>query len=216
MSLNKINIAITDDHQMVIEGLQFMLKDYPDLYISDTYTNGNTLLAGLQSRQPDVLLLDIHLNDYVGEDLVPLIIKKYPGIRILAITSIDNVKRVRNLIRMGCLGYLLKNVPATTLAEGIRTVYTGVSFIGPGLKETLLQDMLQLKGEMPLRPLLLTRREKEILQLLAQQHTSKEIAIQLFISLNTVENHRKHLFQKMDVRNIAGLIKKAMALGWIE
>ena len=216
MNLNKINVAIADDHQMVIEGLLFMLKDYPDLDISDTYNNGNALLAGLQRRQPDVLLLDIHLNDFVGEELVPLIIKKYPGIRILAITSIDNVNRVRTLIRMGCLGYLLKNVPATTLIEGIRTVYTGVPFIGPGLKESLLQDMLQLKSELPVRALLLTRREKEILQLLAQQCTSKEIAEQLFISLNTVENHRKHLFQKMDVRNVAGLIKKTITLGLIE
>jgi DNA-binding NarL/FixJ family response regulator len=216
MSPNKINVAITDDHQMVIEGLLFMLKDYADMDISDTYNNGNALLAGLQRRQPDVLLLDIHLNDFVGEDLVPVIIKKYPGIRILAITSIDNVSRVRNLIRMGCLGYLLKNVPASILVEGIRTVYTGVSYIGSGLKEMLLQDMLQLKSELPSRELLLTRREKEILQLLSQQCTSKEIAERLFISLNTVENHRKHLFQKMDVRNVAGLIKKTFALGLIE
>ncbi len=216
MNSNTINIAITDDHQMVLEGLQHMLKAYADFNIIDTYTTGNALLAGLKHRQPDVLLLDVHLNDFVGEDLVPLLIKQFPAMRILAITSIDNTSRVRNLIRMGCLGYLLKNTPASTLANGIRTVAMGTSFVDPVLKEQLLQDLLQFKNEMAAGHLLLTRREKEILQLLAHEKSSKDIADQLFISLNTVENHRKHLFQKMDVRNVAGLIRKAMILGFIE
>lgn len=211
-----IKIAIVDDHQMVVEGLQHMLGSYTDIEIQDTYYTGNTLLVGLKKRQPDVLLLDIHLPDFVGETIVPIIIKEHPAIRILAITSVDNINRVRNLIRMGCLGYLLKNTPAVTLVEAIKTVYRGVSFVTPALKEQILVETLRLKNEMPAKPLFLTRREKEILQMISLGESSKQIADKLFISLNTVENHRKHLFQKMDVKNIAGLIRRAITLGLID
>ncbi len=216
MSSNKdIKVAIADDHQMVVDGLMHMLDGYPHIQVQHTYLNGQGLLAGLQREQPDVLLLDIHLTDYVGEDLVPLIVKNYPAVRILAVTSVDNIARVRNLVRQGCLGYVLKNVQSGILVQAIETVYKGTSFITEDLKEQLLQELLHLKKELPAQPLLLTRREKEILQLIAREYSSKEIADQLFISLNTVEIHRKHLFQKMDVKNVAGLIRKALQLGLI-
>ncbi len=216
MKEQQIQVALVDDHQMVLDGLHHMLNGYSFVHIVGSYNSGNALLAGLEKIQPDVLLLDIHLTDYVGEDLVTILCQRHPSVRILAITSIDNTNRVRNLLRMGCLGYLLKNTAATTLAEAIQTVYKGVSFVAADLKEQILRDTLQLKTEMPTQSLLLTRREKEILQLVCKAYSSKEIADQLFISLNTVENHRKRLFQKMDVKNMAGLVRKAMTLGLIE
>lgn len=211
-----INLAIVDDHQMVIDGLCQMLRSYNNIAVGNTYNNGNALLAGLQQQQPDVLLLDIQLTDFSGEDLVPVIVKKYPAIRILAVTSVDKTSRVRQLIRLGCLGYLLKNTPATTLAEAIQTVYRREAFITPVLKEQILMHTLQLKSEMPALSILLTRREKEILQLVAREYSSQDIANELFISLNTVINHRKNLFQKMDVKNLAGLIRKGMHMGLID
>jgi len=212
----KIQIDIVDDHQMVLDGLRQMLSSFPDIQIQNTYLTGQSLLAGLKKQQPDVLLLDIQLTDYTGEDLVPLLIKNYPAVRILAVTSIDTTARVRNLMRMGCLGYVLKNVQSNTLLEAVETVYKGLSYITPELKEQLLEDMLHLKKEMPAQQLLLTRREKEILQLIALEYSSRDIADKLYISLNTVENHRKHLFQKMDVKNLAGLMRKALMLGLIK
>ncbi len=216
MTKQKIQVALVDDHQMVLDGIGHMLGSYPFIQLVGSYITGNALLAGLEKVQPDVLLLDIHLTDFVGEDLVPLLTQRYPGMRILAITSMDNTNRVRNLIRMGCLGYLLKNTAAHTLADAIQTVYKGVSYIAPDVKEQILRDTLQLKTEMPAQSVLLTRREKEILQLICKAHSSKEIADQLFISLNTVENHRKRLFQKMNVKNMAGLVRKALAIGLVD
>ncbi len=215
---HKIQIAITDDHTMVLEGLQRMLTGLDDIEIGACYKNGQSLLAGLQKGQPDVLLLDIHLTDYVGEDLIPVIVKNYPGIRILAITSVDTTIRVKNLIKKGCLGYLSKNASADTLIEAIRTVYKGLPYVEEPIKNQLFEDMLYLKKEIPTSPqqLFLTRREKEVLQLIAREHSSKEIADTLFISINTVEIHRKHLFQKLDVKNLAGLIRKALLLGFID
>ncbi len=216
MRTDTIQVAIVDDHQIVVEGLQHVLSNHKHIHITQTYNSGRALLSGLATRQPDVLLLDILLSDYSGEELVPIIINNYPAVRILAITSIDATARVRNLIRQGCLGYLLKNTPISTLVEAIETVYRGAPFIETVLKEQMMQDMLRMKKDMPARQMLLTRREKEILQLIALEYSSREIADKLFISVNTVENHRKHLFQKLDVKNLVGLMRKAMILGLVD
>lgn len=218
MMVKNIQIAITDDHPMVLEGLQKMLTEVEGIEIQACYKNGQSLLAGLHKMQPDVLLLDIHLPDYVGEDLIPIIVKNFPAIRILAITSVDTTIRVKNLIKKGCLGYLSKNTSADTLIEAIKTVYKGIPYVEEQIKKQLLEDMMYIKKEIPLssQQLFLTRREKEVLQLIAKEHSSKEIADALFISINTVEIHRKHLFQKLDVKNLAGLIRKALLLGLIE
>ncbi len=216
--VENIEIAITDDHPMVLEGLQKMLTGVEGIRIQACYRTGQALLAGLEKMQPDVLLLDIHLTDFVGEDLVPLIVKTFPAVRILAITSVDTTIRVKNLIRKGCLGYLSKNTSADMLIEAIRNVYRGLPYVEEQIKNQLFEDMLYIKKEIPVsgHQLFLTRREKEVLQLIAKEYSSKEIADKLFISINTVEIHRKHLFQKLDVKNLAGLVRKALLLGLIE
>lgn len=215
MEAKCIQVSIVDDHPMVLQGLVHALGDKSNICIQNTFYNGNALLAGLQKQQPDVLILDILLSDCTAEDLLPMLTKSYPGLRILALTSIDNIARVRNLIRLGCLGYLLKNAHENTIAQAIETVYKGVPFITPDLKAQLKEERLLVTKAMPAQGDMLTRRENEILQLVVKGHTSKEIAEQLYISLHTVENHRKHLFQKLDVKNVTSLVQKAIVLGLI-
>ncbi len=211
-----ILIAIADDHPMVLQGLSFMLGSKQELSIQATYTSGRALLAGLQRNQPDVLLLDVLFPDYSAEELLPKIVRDYPSIRILAITSVSNLPRVRNLIRLGCLGYLLKNENEATVVRAIQSVYRGVPFLSEQLKQQIDQDRFNVKKVLPINGHLLTRREKEILQLIAKGYTSKEITGKLCISLNTVETHRKNLFQKMDVKNTVTLLQRATTLGLIE
>lgn len=210
-----IEVCIVDDHPMVLDGIAYMLNGNESIRVVHCYNNGNSLLAGLQHYVPDVLLLDIQLPDYNAELLLPKIKENYPLLKILAITSIDNIHRVKKLIRSGCMGYLLKNTGSHTLVKAINTVYEGKSFVSDALQEQIRQDNARIKGEIPAGGIYLTQRELEILQLIIKEFSSVEIAEQLSISINTVEKHRSHLFQKMDVRNVVGLTRKAFELGLI-
>lgn len=217
MSQHKtIRIIITDDHPMVIDGLIKILAPYDHIQVINTFTSGQGLLEGLNKDTPDVLLLDLQLPDYIGEDLVPIILKKNPHIRILAVTSVDTISRVKHIMRIGCSGYVLKNISADELAEAIFTLKEGSSYLSEELKTQLLQNVFQQDREIKHKSLILTRREKEVLQLIAKEYSTKEIAEALHISPFTVENHRKNLFQKLDVKNVAGLIRKGMILGLVE
>ncbi len=210
-----INIAIADDHPMIIGGLQNMISVYPQITLVGTYCNGATLLEGLQQVQPDVLLLDIQLPDKTGDLLAPIILKKYPEIRILALTNLNSALYVHNMLRMGVLGYVLKNTDPGMVIKAIEAVYRKEQFIDPALKENLEQFTVRMKREAALKPAL-TLREKEILRLTVNGDTIQEISEKLFIGLRTVEYYRSNLFLKLDVKNMAGLIKKALLLGLSE
>jgi len=212
----RIKVGITDDHPLVVKGLQNVLSAYPHLVVSHTYATGEELLAGLRREQPDVLLLDINLPDKTGNELIRVISKKYPGIRVLALTSIDSSFHVKDMMQHGCMGYLLKNADAEMLVQAIERVYAGEEFLEPELKDRLLRSMLKIKKQAEhIRPTL-TRREKEILQLIAGEYTSQEIAQKLSLSQRTVDNHRFSLLQKLHAKNSIGLVKSALQLGLIE
>lgn len=210
-----INIAIVDDHPMVLAGLQQLLMSFNNICVSNTYSCGKELLKGLKETRPDVLLLDIRLPDIGGEELAATIVQHYPGVHILVITTMDTAQQIKSMLKAGCLGYLLKNADRETLIEAIETVYKGRQYISAQLKEVLFQDMLDERNNQNPRPLL-TRRETEILQLIARENTSHDIAQHLFLSLRTVENHRKSLLQKFGVKNMVGLIRKSIEYGLLD
>lgn len=214
-----IRIAIVDDHPMVISGLKNMLEPFPHIHITADYTNGTDLMEGLKTNLPDVLLLDILMPGMEGAEVAKAVKSLYPGIHILAITSLNAPAHIKSMMRSGCTGYLLKNTDQQVLVEAIETVFKGVEFIEPALKEQLLQSMLNYKAKAggsvaPSLPLL-TRREKEILQLILQEYSNPEIAEKLFISIRTVENHRFNLQQKLNVKNTVGLMKVAIQMGLV-
>lgn len=209
-----IKVAITDDHPMVVAGLLQLLGSCSNIEVQATYCCSNDLLEGLKEQQPDVLLLDILLPDKPGHELAPIIREQYPSIRILAITSVDTAYYIREMMQHGCMGYVLKNADRNVLREAIETVYVGVQYISPSLKNELLQYKLHAEQESD--NLMLTRREKEVLQLIAKGFSSKEIAAKLNLSMRTVENHRKHLLGKFDARNMIALVRKSLDMGLIE
>ncbi len=207
-----IKIAIADDHPTVLNGIKYMLLDMPDIEIGATYLNGKELLKGLREQQPDVLILDIQMPGQTGDELALIIHKEYPGIAILAFTNFDNTLYVNNMLRNGVRGYLLKNTEKDVLVEAIKTVYHGGTFLLPEMKEQVDQYRGQVKRKMPSK-LALTPREKDILRLIAQGQTNQEIADALYLSQRTVENYRFNLCLKLQVNNIAGLVRKAFELG---
>ncbi len=198
---------ITDDHIMVINGLQNSLRNYDNIEVTGTFRTGNALMEALKSNPPDVLLLDIQLPDATGDELAPIILKEYPYTQIIVLTALESSFHLKDMIQMGCKGYLLKtNTDQDLLISAIERVYNGEVFIEPSLKEEMMHTMLHTQNAKPH----LTIREKEILQLTAHGLTSQEIADKLCLSKRTIDNHRANIFQKFDVKNTTLLLRKAV------
>lgn len=209
-----ITIAIADDHPMVINGLKDMLADSPHLELAATYPDGDTLLAGLARSRPDVLLLDIRMPGRTGDELVPQMLRLYPGLRVLVLTNFDNMLYIHTLLKAGVMGYLLKNTDQETLVAAIESVHRGTLFLKADVAEKLEQFRKNLKRSTSSR-FALTPREKDILKLIAEECSNQQIAEKLCLSLRTVENYRLHLSLKLEVKNTAGLVRKAIEMGLI-
>lgn len=211
----KISIAIADDHPMIIDGLQNILAKQQDMLLQAYYKNGTDLLAGLEQKQPDVLLLDIQMPNITGDELTPLILKKYPNIKILILTNFDSALYANNMFKRGAHGYILKTSENIRLIEAIHTVYAGEQFLEAHMREKI-QSMAQREKNAAFSKSTLTPRELEILQLLVNGFTAPQIAEQCFLSQRTVVNYRTSIMLKLEVNNTAMLVKKALLLGLAE
>jgi DNA-binding NarL/FixJ family response regulator len=197
---------------MIIGGLYALLSAYKHIEVAGMYTTGEQLLCGLQKQQPDVLLLDIQLPDKTGDKLAPVILKKYPHIRILIITNLNSALYIHNMFRLGVSGYVLKNADPESIIKAIETVYRGEHYLTPDLKDKLDHFTFIMKKQTDLQPSL-TAKEKEVLRLTVNGYTTQEISEQLFLGVRTIEYYRSNLLLKLEVKNMAALIRKALELG---
>lgn len=209
-----IKVAILDDQFIVLNGVQQMLQDNKDMHLSGVYQNKDELMSDIFVNKPDVLLLDIRMPNDEGDTIALYLTKHFPDIKILALTNFDTLHYVKKMLRSGVLGYLLKNTDRDTLVNAIKTVYEGDQYLEPEIKSKLLNEFSTAKHSAESLPSL-TKRETEILSLIVKQYSSQEIADHLYLSLRTVENHRYNLFQKLDVKNVAGLVTKSFQLGLV-
>jgi DNA-binding NarL/FixJ family response regulator len=203
-----IKVAITDDQVIILNGMQKILATDSSIELTGLYRNGDELLLGLENEVPDVLLLDIQMPDKSGIEIAGIVSKKFPGIKIIALTNIDIIPQVKKMLSQGCMGYLLKDADSEVIFDAIQTVMKDEQYLHEPVKKALLQALTGRK-----KKILLTRREKEILVLIVDGLSNKEIAAKLNLSVRTVENHRNHLLQKFDVKNTAGLVKIAIEEG---
>jgi len=210
-----IKIAIADDHPIAVNGINMMLSGQADISIETCYATGQALLDGLAVQQPDVLLLDILLPDYNGNELAAIIAKQYPEVRIVVLTSLDAPAMVKSMLHHGCIAYLLKGTDQATLITAIQHAYRREEFLEPSLKEHLMQSMLKPQKSNSV-PYTLTKREDEVLQLIVKGDTTQEIAKQLSISSRTAETHRLALLKKLYAKNSAELVGIALRLGLAE
>jgi DNA-binding NarL/FixJ family response regulator len=197
-----IKVFITDDHYMVIEGIRSLLQPEKTIEWMGHATNAASCMAFLREQQPEVLLLDINLPDKSGIDLCKEIKDKYPDIYILGLSSFNQQSYIQKMIQNGASGYLLKNATQHEIIEAIETVIHGGTFLSHEASVTIRENK---DAEIPV----ITRREKEVLQLIAEGLINKEIAEKLFISITTVDTHRNSLLSKFDVKNTANLIRLA-------
>ncbi len=206
-----IRIGIVDDHPLLIMGLKGMLEQHEGIEITDTYQSGKELLAGLKTEQPDVLLLDIQLQGQSGDELMPLLNKQYPNMMVIALTNMEHEYYIKNMLQNGLMGYVLKTSNESVLLAAIEAVHRGSKYFDPAIRKIAAKVQSGITQQV-----LLTAREKEILQLITEDLTSQEIADRIFINKKTVEAHRLHLLQKLGVKTSASLVKKAIDMGLLK
>ncbi|MDQ3291447.1 MAG: response regulator transcription factor [Bacteroidota bacterium] len=213
--MNTVKIAIIDDHQVVINGMLAMFADSPEVSISFTTTSGQELLQYLQHEQPNIIILDIQMPEVNGIDLTKQILKQHRHVKIIAFSSFADSQYVKQVLRNGASGYLLKNADLPTMLKAIKAVNRGEEFIDETIKNILLQESITGQRR-SLFEIPLTKREKEILKLIAEENSNQEIADKLFLSLRTVETHRFNLTQKLGAKNTVSLVKEAIKRGLVD
>jgi DNA-binding NarL/FixJ family response regulator len=201
----KIKVFITDDHYMVIEGIRSLLQNEPAIEWMGHASNAASCLAYLQNHQPDVILMDINMPGKSGIDLCKEVKEKYPGTFVVGLSTFNQQSFIHKMMENGASGYVLKNATQAELMEAITTVAKGKTYLSDEAAAALR------KIETSAIPLI-TRREKEVLELIAEGLTNIEIAGKLFISCATVDTHRKNLLIKFQTKNTASLVKTAMQL----
>ncbi|HMQ44508.1 MAG TPA: response regulator transcription factor [Mariniflexile sp.] len=198
-------IFIVDDHYMIIEGIRSLLQFQKGIEWMGHAMNASSCMAFLEQHEPDVILMDISLPDKNGIDLCKEVKTKYPETHIIGLSSFNQHSFIQKMLDNGASGYVLKNATLEELLNAIEKVVHGKIFLSPEAELTLE------KNENPIIPVI-TRREKEVLLLIANGMTNNDIALKLFISTTTVETHRKNLLTKFEVKNTASLIRMATQL----
>jgi len=207
--MSPIRVLLVDDHRMVLEGLRVLLEPLEYLEVVGTASTGAEALTAAAATRPHVVLLDINLPDTSGVEVFQQLTATYPGLKIVALTTINERSYLTRMLEAGAAGYVLKNALPEELAEAIAKVYAGKKYFSDEVQELLLTPPAPAGPAAPV----LTPREKEVLAQIANGYTSQEIADRLFVSHLTIETHRRSLLTKFEVSNAAMLIKQAAHFG---
>ncbi|MEU4098069.1 response regulator transcription factor [Streptomyces sp. NPDC026673] len=213
----RTRILLADDHALVRRGVRLILDSEPDLRVVAEAGDGAEAVAKARTEQVDLAVLDIAMPRMTGLQAARELSRLRPGLRILILTMYDNEQYFFEALKAGASGYVLKSVADRDLVEACRAAVRDEPFIYPGAVTTLIRTYLERarQGE-PLPARAITDREEEILKLVAEGHTSQEIADLLFISIKTVERHRANLLQKLGLRDRLELTRYAIRAGLIE
>ena len=201
-----IKIVVVEDHPMLLDWLKNALSKNSDFEIIGTALNGKNCLTILEENDTDILLMDLNLPDIKGEELSKVVKSKFPKIKIIILTSHDQIYHVRTMLDIGVSGYLLKNEDYSLIEDTIYSVYDGNIEISKQISEIIAKNSGKVN---------ISTREKEVLKLIADGMTNQEIADKLFISPLTSDSHRKNLILKFGAKNTASMIKTAIVLGFL-
>jgi DNA-binding NarL/FixJ family response regulator len=199
-----IRVYIIDDHQMIIEGIHSLLHDEQNIEWMGSAKSPDDLMAFLAKSQPDVLLMDINLPQRSGLELCREVKEKYPAINIIGLSTSNQPSVIRKMQENGASGYLLKDASRNEILEALQQVNKGKEYISFSVAQALKKS-----GSDSSLPAL-TRREKEILGMIAEGLTNREIAVKLFLDSSTIKSHRKNMLTKFNVKNTAALINIAV------
>ncbi len=206
-----IKVFIVEDHEMYVEGLALLLKKQPGIDIAGTASTGTVLLQQLPDLEADILLLDVHLPDINEEELIKRIRAIKPAQKIIYLTLMRGTRYIHKLLRHNIQGYVLKNAPFEELLRTIHTVYNGGTYFSKEI-DVLSQNDFRTTLTLEEKNVgnILSRREIEILTLICKEFSNLEIAEKLFLSVSTIETHRKNIIAKLGVNNTVGLVRFAL------
>lgn len=209
-----LRLLIADDHSMFADGIESILANESDIDVVGKCPDGNSVFEFLKEKTVDLILLDVNLPDMSGIEVSKKLNREYPDIKILAVSMFNEESFVTEILQHGASGYILKNTGKTELLKAIQTVNNGQSYFSKEVTQTIMGSLMKNKNatKKPTK-LKISRREKEVLQLIMQEFTTQEIADKLFVSVKTVESHRGSLLTKLQARNTAGLVRIAMEEG---
>ena len=213
MPQRKIRILLADDHSVVRQGFARILESEPDLEVAGEASSGRAAVELADSIKPDVVVMDVTMPELNGIEATRRICKSHPRVRVLALSMHKDQVYVREILRAGAAGYLLKDAPDYELVAAVRAVSQGQGYLSPGVSEAVLSDYRKHVSD-PLD--LLSSREREILQMLAEGKTNKEVATALNISVYTVDAHRGRIMEKLNLHSIGEMVRFALRNGLID
>lgn len=205
MGTASIKLLIVDDHRIVLDGLKSLFDKDSQFEIIGVANTAEEALRFLQDAQPDILLTDYSLPGLTGLELAVVVKEKYPLVKRVILSMHDEGLLVKQVLKEGVDGYLLKSIQQSELKLALFQIMDGFPYISPEITRMMLAKMNEKPGE------LLSERERQVLNLIAKEFSNKQIAEQLFISERTVETHRKNIFRKTNTTSLVGLIKYAFA-----
>jgi DNA-binding NarL/FixJ family response regulator len=210
-----INILIADDHKMVIDGLKALLSEEKNIKVIGQALSGNEVIRFLKqnSDQVDLIILDINMPDADGIETAKHVHHQYPRIKILILSMYNRPLFIKNLIEAGVSGYILKNTGKEELLSAISKITNGEDYFSAEITKSIMTSFKEVHLATEAQ---LTKREQEILRLLAKALTTHEIAEQLFLSTHTIDTHRKNLLSKLNLKNTPALVKYAIENGFTD
>jgi two-component system, NarL family, response regulator NreC len=213
-----IRILLADDHTILRAGLKMMLNAQPDMEVIGEAQDGRQAIQEVQRLQPDIVLMDITMPDINGIEATRQIKRMQPDVRVLILTMHEHDEYIFQALRAGASGYILKEAADTELITALHIIQSGQFYLSPTAQSVMVGDYLQRvrTGEEKDSYSSLTEREREILKLVAEGHTNNQIAERLVISPKTVDTHRTHIMDKLNLHSRAELVKYAMRRGLLE
>ncbi|MBI4749761.1 MAG: response regulator transcription factor [Acidobacteria bacterium] len=216
--MSRIHVLIVDDHAILRAGLRMLISAQPDMDVVDEAGNGQEAMQKTQALKPDVVLLDITMPGINGLKAIEEILQICPKTKVLVLTMHEDPAYLKSALAAGSLGYVVKRAADSELLAAIRTVYRGKVFIDRTLGDDLIQDLLGKKNTDTDKNTdafhhLLSQREREVLQLLAQGYTNQQVAASLSVSIKTAETYRARVFQKLGFRDRVDLVRYAVEIG---
>ncbi|MGB8990877.1 MAG: response regulator transcription factor [Desulfobaccales bacterium] len=209
-----IKIVLADDHQIVRHGLRSLLSAEPDMEVVGEADNGRAVIRLVQEHTPQVVIMDISMPDLNGIEATRLILSETSGIKVIALSMHSDSLFVLNMFKAGASGYLLKDCALEELVKAVRTVMARKIYLSPGISDIVIKDFVVGYSSADSSAYsILTNREREVLQLMAEGKTTNQIADSLCVSVKTVEAHRKQMMNKLDIHSVAELTKYAIRQG---
>jgi two-component system response regulator NreC len=215
--MGKIKVLVVDDHTILRQGIKALLDNQEGIEVIGEAKDGREALSIIEETLPDVILMDIAMPGLNGLEATRRIKKKFPRMKVLVLTMYTNEEYIFQILNAGANGYLVKETAFQDLISAIKAVYKNEAFMSPSISKKVINSYIKKAQDDEAKTCeVLTTREREILQLIAEGNSSKKIAELLFISPKTVETHRTHIMDKLNIHNRTGLIKYAIRKGMVD